>query len=114
MPAEARAYATSLRATYDAAHAAEKAAQPRHIEDSLEFASRAWRRPLTDKEKAEAPGVLPKTLAEDQDHVRAIRALIARILVAPEFLYKLEQPGGSLIKLASTSTGASSQGALSN
>ncbi len=114
MPAEARAYATSLRATYDSAHAAEKAAQPRHIEDCLEFASRAWRRPLTDKEKTTLRAFYQKTLAEDQDHVRAIRTLIARILVAPEFLYKLEQPGAPLIKVASASTGATAPAALSN
>lgn len=114
MPAEARGYATSLRATYDSALAAEKAAQPRHLEDCLEFASRAWRRPLTDKEKATLRAFYQKTLTEDPDHVRAIRTLIARILVAPEFLYKLEQPSGSLIKPASTSTGLPTQAALSN
>ncbi len=114
MPAEARGYATSLRATYDSAHAAEKAAQPRHLEDCLEFASRAWRRPLTDKEKATLSAFYQKTLTDDPDHVRAIQTLIARILVAPEFLYKLEQPSGSSIKPASTSTGVPTLAALSN
>ena len=112
MPAEARTYAAGLRATYDTAHAAEKSAQPRHIEDALEFASRAWRRPLTEKEKTALRAFYQKTLAEDPDHARAIRVLIARILVAPEFLYKLEQPSASTIKLASTS--APGQAALNN
>ncbi len=110
MPAEARGYATGLRAVYDSAHSAEKAAQPRHLDDCLDLASRAWRRPLTEKEKAALRAFYQKTLADDPDHVRAIRTLIARILVAPEFLYKLEQPGRSLIKVASTSTGAPAQG----
>ena len=65
MPAEARGYAASLRATYDSANTAEKAAQPRHIEDCLEFASRAWRRPLTEKEKSALRAFYQKTLAGD-------------------------------------------------
>lgn len=90
MPAEARGYALSLRKTYDAAQAAEKAAQARHFDDCVEFASRAWRRPLTAKEKAGLRAFYEKVLAGDPDHTRAIKAVIARILVAPEFLYKLE------------------------
>ena len=53
----------SLRKTYDAARAAEKAAEPRHLEDCLEFASRAWRRPLADKEKLGLRAFYAKTLA---------------------------------------------------
>ena len=114
MPAEARAHAVSLRATYDAAQAAEKAARPGHIEDCLQLAARAWRRPLTEKETAALRAFYQKMLAADQDHAQAIRALIARILVAPEFLYKVEQPAASLIRTASTSAGASAPSALNN
>ena len=116
MPAEARAYALSLRKTYDTARAAEKTAQPKHVEDCLEFASRAWRRPLSAKEKLELRTFYEKMLAADPDHTRAIRALIARILVAPEFLYKLE-PGGpaaaSLVRPAAAA-GGTNLGALNN
>lgn len=112
MPAEPRGYALSLRANYDAARAAELAARPRHVEDCLQFASRAWRRPLTDKEKLSLRAFYQKALAEDADHTRAIRTLLARILVAPEFLYKLEQSGpltGALLKPASVTGGAGSK-----
>jgi hypothetical protein len=51
MPAEARQYVKPLRAQYLETVAAENAAKPRHVEDALEFASRAWRRPLTEREK---------------------------------------------------------------
>jgi hypothetical protein len=71
--------------------AAQAAAQPRHVEDCLQFASRAWRRPLTDKEKQSLRAFYEKAYAEDPDHTRAIKTLLARILVAPEFLYRLEQ-----------------------
>ena len=103
MPAEARAYSMGLRKTYDEARAAEKAAEPRHVDDCLEFASRAWRRPLTARDKLALRTFYEKILAADPDHTRAVRALIARILVAPEFLYKLETAPApeSLIKPAS-------------
>ncbi len=114
MPAEARNYANSLRKIFDGARAAEEAAEPRHIDDCLEFASRAWRRPLTAQEKLGLRKFYEKTRSADPDHTRAIKALIARILVAPEFLYKLESAGpqaGSLIRGASAAGGSS---ALSN
>ena len=115
MPAEARAYAMPLRTTYDAALAAEKAAQPRHVEDCLEFASRAWRRPLTQAEKTNLRAFYEKTLAADPDHSRAIKALIARILVAPEFLYKLEKGAPtSMVKPVAAASGGTGPGALSN
>lgn len=65
MPAEAHGYAMSLRTTYDAARGAEKGAQPQHVEDCLEFASRAWRRPLTEKEKLGLRAFYAKALADD-------------------------------------------------
>ena len=116
MPVEARAYAMSLRKTYDEARAAEKAAEPRHVDDCLEFASCAWRRPLTAGEKLDLRAFYQKMLAADPDHTRAIKALIARILVAPEFLYKLETAGpasGALLKPVST-TGGDRPAALNN
>lgn len=110
MPLEARGYATKLRKTYDAARTAEKTALPHHVDECLDFASRAWRRPLTAKEKAGLRAFYDKMLAADPDHTRAVKALIARILVAPEFLYKLETTSpvsASLIKPVSTAGGAS-------
>ncbi len=117
MPPEARGHATALRRTYDEARAAEKAAQPRHVDDCLEFASRAWRRPLTPKEKLALRAFYEKMLAEDHDHARAIRTLIARILVAPDFLYKLEKGGAattSQVKTVSATGGGAGVGALNN
>ena len=91
MPAEARNYIKPLIADYKAAIAAQDAAHPRHLEDCLKFATRAWRRPLTDKEKQSLRSFYDKTLTADPDPRTAIRAVIARILVAPQFLYRVEQ-----------------------
>jgi hypothetical protein len=96
MPPEPRAYATGLRATYDAANAAQAAARAGHIDDCLQFAARAWRRPLSEKEKLGLRAFYNKALAEDPDHARAIKTLIARVLVAPQFLYRLEQGPASM------------------
>jgi hypothetical protein len=69
------------------------AARPRHVEDCLEFASRAWRRPLTEKEKQSLRAFYDKTITLDPDHRKAIRALLSRILVSPAFLYRVEADG---------------------
>ncbi len=97
LPAEMRKYAAPLRREFDAVNAAQAAARPGHIKDCLEFASRAWRRPLTEKEKLGLRAFYDKTFAVDQDHRKAIRALIARILVAPQFLYRVEQQDSSVL-----------------
>ena len=92
LPAEMRQYALPLRKTWEEMMAAQAAAKPRHIEDVIAFASRAWRRPLTETEKQGLRAFYAKSLAADpdHDHVTAIRAVIARVLVAPQFLYKIE------------------------
>jgi hypothetical protein len=92
MPAEAREYVKPIRAAYLNMVAAETAAKPRHVEDCLVFASKAWRRPLTESEKTSLRAFYARTLATEQDHTKAIRALLARILVSPDFLYRVEQP----------------------
>ena len=91
MPPDARQYVKPLRSEYLEMKAAEAAAQPRHIEDCIEFAAKAWRRPLTDREKENLRAFYNRTMLTEQDHVKAVRALIARILVAPDFLYRVEQ-----------------------
>jgi hypothetical protein len=92
MPAEPRKYIKPLLAEYKAVLAAEAAARPRHVEDCIRFASRAWRRPLSEKEKQSLRSFYDKTITSEPDHPKAIRALLARILVSPAFLYRVEQP----------------------
>jgi hypothetical protein len=91
LPPEMRKYVIQLRREYDAAQAAQAAARPGHVKDCLEFASRAWRRPLTEQEKQSLRSFYDKNISAGSDHPRAIRALLARILVAPQFLYHVEQ-----------------------
>ena len=94
LPADVRPYVKSLRASYDEVMRAQTLARPRHLADALTFASRAWRRPLTIEEKAGLRAFYQRSLAETHlDHDAAIRALVARVLVSPQFLYRVEAVG---------------------
>ena len=91
LPADVRPYLTSLRAHYDEVMKAQTRAQPGHVADALAFASRAWRRPLTAEEKTNLQAFYEKARTVNQlDHDAALRALLARVLVSPAFLYRLE------------------------
>jgi len=91
LPSIVRPYVTSLRAHYDEVTKAQTLAQPGHIQDALTFATRAWRRPLTAAEKTGLRAFYQKSRTVNQlDHDAAIRALVARILVSPAFLYRVE------------------------
>jgi hypothetical protein len=92
LPAEPRKYIAPLHAEYVATIAAESAARPRHLSDCLHFAALAWRHPLSEKEKQSLRTFYDKAMTSEGDHTKAIRALLARILVSPEFLYRVEKP----------------------
>ncbi len=66
--------------------------EPAHLAAVLRFAQRAYRRPLTTREKDELSALYRKLRAEEIPHAQAIRLVLARTLVAPAFLYRTEQP----------------------
>ena len=93
LPAEPRKYIEQLKADYDRAAAMQVKAQPGHVDDAIEFAGRAWRRPLTPSEEGELRSFYRSLRADSQlDHRKAMQALIARILISPSFLYRIENP----------------------
>jgi hypothetical protein len=95
-PAEVRPHLTALRAHYDEVMRTEVAAEAGHVADALAFASRAWRRPLTLAEKASLRAFYRKSRTVNHlEHHDAIRAVLARILVSPSFLYRLETVGAT-------------------
>ncbi len=67
-------------------------AQPRHIDAVLEFAARAWRRPLGDDQRDTLLRLYDDLRREEMNHEEAIRLVIARILTSPAFLYRHEVP----------------------
>ena len=91
LPAELRKYLAPVRTHYEAVERAERAARPGHLEDCLRFASRAWRRPLTEPETTSLRAFYVKAITSDKmEHSQAIRTLLTRILISPAFLYRLE------------------------
>lgn len=68
------------------------AAEPKHLDRVLQFAARAYRRPLRPIEAQELQDLYLQLRSEELSHDDAIRFLIARILVSPKFLYRQETP----------------------
>ena len=69
-----------------------EAAIPRQLDALLAFASRAYRRPLLDNEKTELLGLYQSLRKKNVSHDEAYRGVLARVLVSPAFLFRLEQP----------------------
>ncbi|HMJ89580.1 MAG TPA: DUF1592 domain-containing protein, partial [Candidatus Acidoferrum sp.] len=67
--------------------------QTKHVDSVLNFADDAYRRPLTDAEKEELRGLYLRLRERELPHDEAIRLTLARVLVAPAFLYRAEKPG---------------------
>ncbi len=68
------------------------AAEPKQLEAVVNFAAQAWRRSLTRGEKDALRTLYRKFRAQELSHDAAIRMTLARVFVAPAFLYKFEQP----------------------
>ncbi len=67
-----------------------KAYDDRLLGHLAEFASRAWRRPLSDEERGQIRGLYAQGRAKELDRESAARECLAFILVSPKFLYKTE------------------------
>ncbi len=68
--------------------------EPAHLDALVAFASRAYRRPLTEQEARGLRDLYSNLRRQDLDHDAALRLTIARVLLAPSFLYHAEQPSG--------------------
>jgi hypothetical protein len=67
--------------------------EPRHIEALLAFAEQAYRRPLSTAESENLRKLYDGLRSEGITHEEAFRLTLARVLVAPAFLYRIEIPG---------------------
>jgi len=73
--------------------------EPRHVDALLEFAPLAYRRPLRANEAAELRALYTRLRQQELPHDDAIRMTLARVLVAPSFLYRIEEaPPGTEAK----------------
>lgn len=70
--------------------------EPAHLTAVLEFAGRAWRRPLTGDQRAGLSQFYHNLRNADMSHEDAIGLTLARVLTSPAFLYRREvQSDGS-------------------
>jgi hypothetical protein len=67
--------------------------EPLHKAQLLDFAARAYRRPLSPEETRELGELYAELRRDDLPHEQAFVLTLARVLVAPAFLYKAESPG---------------------
>ena len=66
------------------------AAQPQQLEALVSFATRAYRRPLTAQESQGVRSLYDELREQPMSHERAFRLVLARLFVAPDFLYRIE------------------------
>jgi hypothetical protein len=66
------------------------AAEPSHLESLLQFASRAYRRPLSKDEKDDLLGYYRSCRQSGLDHESAIREGIVSVLMSPDTCYRIE------------------------
>jgi RNAse (barnase) inhibitor barstar len=82
--------------------------EPKHIEAVLQWAQRAYRRSLHPDEALELRKFYETLRSEEIPHEESIGLMLARVFVAPDFLYRLEVPP------AGASAGAVSQNELAS
>lgn len=90
-PTEAKEHVQRLFDHHGHAAKALEQAEPGHLDDVLRLASKAWRRELSSSEVERLRQFYwQRRELLDQDHPTALRALIARVLVSPTFIYRTE------------------------
>ncbi|HWB10582.1 MAG TPA: DUF1592 domain-containing protein [Pirellulales bacterium] len=67
------------------------ASEPRQLETLVEFAALAYRRPLSAAEAQELHVLYQRLQQDELPHDEAFRLTLARVFVAPAFLYRLEE-----------------------
>ena len=75
-----------------------QAAEPAHLTALVTFAQRAYRRPLTDTERAGLRAFYRSLRRQGMDHESAIRDGVARVLMSPNFLYRLDLIAGTGVR----------------
>ena len=68
------------------------AAEPKQLDAVVDFANRAYRRPITPSEKADLRALYARLRQQELPHDDAVRLTLARVLVGPAFLYRNEKP----------------------
>ena len=90
---EPRWFAQQLQQSFRSVQTAFESARLGHLDDVIEIANAAWRRPLTAEEKDQLR-LYYEQLRDEMgfNHPKAIRTLLTRVLMAPHFIYHTERP----------------------
>ena len=91
VPSEPRGYIERLQRSHRTVQAALKSAEPGRVRDVIRFAQQAWRRPLTRGEEGQLSRFYLQLRKTGLPHRPAIRTLLVRVLMAPDFLYRAER-----------------------
>jgi hypothetical protein len=83
-------YFVGMNASIRAVEAARKTAEPRQLQALMDFASRAYRRPLTTAEQDDLLGFYQTLRTQKLDHTEAIRDAVVSVLMAPNFCYRID------------------------
>jgi hypothetical protein len=90
-PEAIRAHFEQVNTTLRSLEKERAEAEPRQLEALLQFAARAYRRPLTSAQQAELLAYYHQDRAKNQlSHEEALRNAITGVLMEPDFLYRLD------------------------
>jgi hypothetical protein len=68
-----------------------KEAEPKHLDAIVRFATRAYRRPLTNAERDDLLGYYRTLRTKNElSHVDALREAVVTVLMSPDFLYRID------------------------
>ena len=84
--------------------------EPKHLDALLELADRAYRRPLAISKRSELRALYDRLRKQGLDHDAAFRLTLARVLIAPAFLYRAEQSAAGRRVRGPSRTGSSPAG----
>lgn len=66
--------------------------EPKQLDALIDFAAQAYRRPITSEETAKLRALYATLRSEEISHEEAFRLTLARMLISPAFLYRVEMP----------------------
>jgi Protein of unknown function (DUF1592)/Protein of unknown function (DUF1588)/Protein of unknown function (DUF1587)/Protein of unknown function (DUF1595)/Protein of unknown function (DUF1585) len=86
-----RAHFDQVNATLRSLEKERADAEPKQLEALMQFAERAYRRPLTNAERADLLAFYHQDRAQNQStHEQALRDVLTSVLMEPDFLYRLD------------------------
>lgn len=89
-----REYFPAMNARIRAVEKAQQAAEPVQLKALVDFAGRAYRRPLTSTESKSLLAFYRTLRAEKLSHEEAIRDCVVSVLMSPAFSYRFDLPRG--------------------